>query len=102
MGASNEARRIATNIANFSVLKLANWGFKVGFIHGGMPIGSRDTKGSRLYAEQQFREGAIQVLVATEAAGEGINLQRAARSCSITTFRGIRNRLEQRMGRIHR
>ena len=40
-----------------------------------MKAGSRDEPGSRLYAEQQFRDGEIQVLVATEAAGEGINLQ---------------------------
>jgi superfamily II DNA or RNA helicase len=85
----------------YLVRKLTNWGFKVGFIHGGMQIGSRDVKGSRLYAEQQFREGAIQVLVATEAAGEGINLQ----CCHIMFNYDIPwnpNRLEQRMGRIHR
>src|SRR6267378_7568565 len=66
-----------------------------------MQIGSRDVKGSRLYAEQQFREGAIQVLVATEAAGEGINLQ----VCNVLFNYDIPwnpNRLEQRMGRIHR
>ena len=86
---------------DYLVRKLTNWGFKVGFIHGGMQIGSRDVKGSRLYVEQQFREGAIQVLVATEAAGEGINLQ----CCHIMFNYDIPwnpNRLEQRMGRIHR
>ena len=55
--------------------KLASWGFVVGCIHGGMNPGSRDEPGTRLHVEQQFRDGAIQVLVATEAAGEGINLQ---------------------------
>jgi hypothetical protein len=55
-----------------------------------------------LYAEQEFRdtEGA-QVLVATEAAGEGINLQ----FCWIMINYDIPwnpMRLEQRMGRIHR
>ena len=77
------------------------WGFKAGCIHGGMKSGSRDEPGSRLYTEQQFREGAIQVLVATEAAGEGINLQ----CCHILFNYDIPwnpNRLEQRMGRIHR
>ncbi|HXR36116.1 MAG TPA: SNF2-related protein, partial [Candidatus Binataceae bacterium] len=59
----------------YLVEKLRNWGFRVGFIHGGMAIGSRDDKGTRLFVEQQFRDGGIQVLVATEAAGEGINLQ---------------------------
>ncbi len=39
-----------------------------------MKIGDRDTPGSRIYAEREFRE-SCQVLVATEAAGEGINLQ---------------------------
>jgi len=54
---------------------LKNWGFRVGFIHGGMKPGSREEPNSRIYTEQQFKDGAIQVLVATEAAGEGINLQ---------------------------
>ena len=49
-------------------------GLTVTQIHGGMKIGDRDTPGSRIYAEREFRESA-QVLVATEAAGEGINLQ---------------------------
>ena len=44
---------------------LKAWGFSVGCIHGGMKPGSREEPGSRLYTEQQFREGAIQVLVAT-------------------------------------
>jgi hypothetical protein len=39
-----------------------------------MKIGDRDTPGTRIYAERAFREKA-QILVATEAAGEGINLQ---------------------------
>ena len=80
---------------------LQDWGFSVGCIHGGMKPGSRDEPGSRLYTEQQFREGGIQVLVATEAAGEGINLQ----CCHILFNYDIPwnpNRLEQRMGRIHR
>ena len=81
--------------------QLKAWGFSVGCIHGGMKPGSRDKPGSRLYTEQQFREGAIQILVATEAAGEGINLQ----CCHILFNYDIPwnpNRLEQRMGRIHR
>ena len=86
---------------DYLVSKLKDWGFRVGFIHGGMKPGSRDDSGTRLYSEQQFREGAIQVLVATEAAGEGINLQ----VCNILFNYDIPwnpNRLEQRMGRIHR
>ena len=86
---------------DYLVERLKSWGFRVGCIHGGMKPGSRDERGTRLYAEQQFREGAIQVLVATEAAGEGINLQ----VCNILFNYDIPwnpNRLEQRMGRIHR
>ena len=86
---------------NYLMQQLLNWGFRVGCIHGGMKPGSRDEPGSRLHAEQQFRDGKIQVLVATEAAGEGINLQ----CCHILFNYDIPwnpNRLEQRMGRIHR
>ena len=81
--------------------RLQAWGFRVGCIHGGMKPGSRDEAGTRLHVEQQFRDGAVQVLVATEAAGEGINLQ----CCHILFNYDIPwnpNRLEQRMGRIHR
>jgi hypothetical protein len=86
---------------DYLVEKLRAWVFKVGFIHGSMKPGSRDEPGTRLFAEQQFREGEIQVLVASEAAGEGINLQ----VCNILFNYDIPwnpNRLEQRMGRIHR
>jgi superfamily II DNA or RNA helicase len=80
--------------------KLRSWGLRVVEIHGGMPIGDRDTPGTRLYAERAFREEA-QVLVATEAAGEGINLQ----FCWLMVNYDIPwnpMRLEQRIGRIHR
>jgi len=81
--------------------RLGAWGFRTGCIHGGMKSGSRNDPGTRLFTEQQFRVGEIQVLVATEAAGEGINLQ----CCNILFNYDIPwnpNRLEQRMGRIHR
>ena len=90
-----------TDTLDYLIENLESWGFTVGCIHGGMPAGSRDETGTRLHAEQQFREGAIQILVATEAAGEGINLQ----CCNILFNYDIPwnpNRLEQRMGRIHR
>jgi superfamily II DNA or RNA helicase len=86
---------------DYLVKCLQDWGFRVGCIHGGMKPGSRDEPGTRLHAEQQFKDGAIQILVATEAAGEGINLQ----CCHILCNYDIPwnpNRLEQRMGRIHR
>jgi superfamily II DNA/RNA helicase len=55
---------------------------------------------ARIKAEHTFRDEA-QIMVATEAAGEGINLQ----FCSLMVNYDIPwnpNRLEQRMGRIHR
>ena len=80
--------------------KLQQWGLAVTQIHGGMKIGDRNTPGTRIFAEREFRESA-QVLVATEAAGEGINLQ----FCWLMINYDIPwnpIRLEQRMGRIHR
>ena len=80
--------------------KLRQWGLSTTQIHGGMKIGDRDTPGTRIYAEREFREDA-QILVATEAAGEGINLQ----FCWFMVNYDIPwnpVRLEQRMGRIHR
>jgi superfamily II DNA or RNA helicase len=80
--------------------KLVEWGLTVTKIHGGMKIGDRDTPGSRIYAEREFKE-SCQILVATEAAGEGINLQ----FCWLMINFDIPwnpVRLEQRIGRIHR
>jgi superfamily II DNA or RNA helicase len=85
---------------DFLVGRLGAWGLTVTQIHGGMKIGDRDTPGTRIYAERDFRENC-QVLVATEAAGEGINLQ----FCWFMINYDIPwnpMRLEQRMGRIHR
>jgi superfamily II DNA or RNA helicase len=80
--------------------RLREWGLSVTQIHGGMKIGDRDVPGTRICAEREFRE-ECQVLVATEAAGEGINLQ----FCWLMVNYDIPwnpVRLEQRMGRIHR
>ncbi|MBM3245586.1 MAG: DEAD/DEAH box helicase, partial [Candidatus Omnitrophica bacterium] len=85
---------------DYLVNKLVSWGLTVTQIHGGLKVGDRDTPGSRIYAELQFREES-QVMVATEAAGEGINLQ----FCWLMINYDIPwnpVRLEQRMGRIHR
>jgi superfamily II DNA or RNA helicase len=70
------------------------WGYSVCTIHGGMDLASR------IQAEKTFKNEA-QIMVATEAAGEGINLQ----FCHLMINYDIPwnpNRLEQRMGRIHR
>ncbi len=74
--------------------KLRKWGYSVCTIHGSMRMPDRIT------AEKEFQHES-QIMVATEAAGEGINLQ----FCSWMVNYDIPwnpNRLEQRMGRIHR
>ena len=86
---------------HYLVNRLRDWGLTVGYIHGRMKPGGRDQPGTRLHSEHQFWELNTQVLVATEAAGEGINLH----CCNILFNYDIPwnpNRLEQRMGRIHR
>lgn len=74
--------------------KLRAWGFTVTTIHGGMNLDKR------INAEAEFKERA-QVMVATEAAGEGINLQ-FCHLCINYDIPWNPNRLEQRMGRVHR
>src|SRR5579884_4203704 len=65
-------------------------------IHGG--IGRED----RRKAEEAFRhDKEVEILVATDAAGEGINLQRAHLMVNYD-LPWNPNRLEQRFGRIHR
>ena len=65
-------------------------------IHGGMG------REARLKAQESFKhDPAVQVLLATDAAGEGINLQRAHLMVNYD-LPWNPNRLEQRFGRIHR
>jgi SNF2 family DNA or RNA helicase len=65
-------------------------------IHGGM---GRD---DRMKAQEAFKhDPQVQVLLATDAAGEGINLQRAHLMVNYD-LPWNPNRLEQRFGRIHR
>ena len=74
--------------------RIKSWGYSVNVIHGGMSLEDR------VNAESIFKN-ETQVMVATEAAGEGINLQ----FCNLMINYDIPwnpNRLEQRMGRIHR
>jgi SNF2 family DNA or RNA helicase len=65
-------------------------------IHGGM------RREQRKAAEEAFRnDPTVEVLVATDAAGEGINLQRAHLMANYD-LPWNPNRIEQRFGRIHR
>src|SRR2546428_7966013 len=74
--------------------KIRSWGYTISTIHGGMRLEER------VKAESVFKN-QTQIMVAIEAAGEGINLQ----FCHLMINYDIPwnpNRLEQRMGRIHR
>ena len=65
-------------------------------IHGGM------LRDERRKAEERFRQDKeVRILIATDAAGEGINLQRAHLMINYD-LPWNPNRLEQRFGRIHR
>lgn len=73
---------------------LSRWGYSTTEIHGGMDPHERKT------AQDDFRYSK-QVCIATEAAGEGINLQ----FCHLMINYDLPwnpTRLEQRLGRIHR
>lgn len=86
----------AKDTLEYLVEKLKKWGYSVTFIHGGMDLSSR------IKAEEDFNNTSVQVMVSTEAGGEGINLQKR---CWIMVNYDIPwnpNRIEQRMGRIHR
>ena len=74
--------------------RLANKGYTVVNIHGGMDVDARKQ------AQREFRTRA-KIMVATDAAGEGINLQ-FCRYLINWDIPWNPNRLEQRMGRIHR
>jgi superfamily II DNA or RNA helicase len=70
-------------------------GYKVETIHGGKTVDERRE------AQWAFAKPGTQILIGTDAAGEGINLQ----FCRLLINWDIPwnpNRLEQRMGRIHR
>ncbi|MBU4491262.1 MAG: DEAD/DEAH box helicase, partial [Euryarchaeota archaeon] len=74
--------------------KVKTWGYRTNIIHGGMKMEER------IKAESVFKN-ETDLMIATEAAGEGINLQ----FCHLMINYDIPwnpNRLEQRMGRIHR
>ncbi|MFH0970171.1 MAG: helicase-related protein [Candidatus Diapherotrites archaeon] len=65
-------------------------------IHGGVK------RGQRKYAQDKFTQDEnVSILVATDAAGEGINLQRANLMINYD-LPWNPNRIEQRFGRIHR
>jgi superfamily II DNA or RNA helicase len=86
----------AKDTLDYLIENLQHWGLRVTHIDGTM------APPERYRAEGQFRDpDGAQVMVATEAAGEGINLQ----FCHLMLNYDLPwnpTRLEQRMGRIHR
>ena len=87
--------------ADFLIRRLEGLGFtgRVALIHGGMPYQERERQVE--FFRRSGAEGGADYLVATDAAGEGINLQ----FCWLMVNYDIPwnpARLEQRMGRIHR
>ena len=86
---------------DFLVRRLEGMGFtgQVAQIHGGMDYQQRETQVAAF--RRPLAEGGAHYLVATDAAGEGINLQ----VCWLMVNYDLPwnpARLEQRMGRIHR
>ena len=87
--------------ADFLVRRLESLGFtdQVALIHGGLDYQERERQVE--FFRRSAMEGGANYLVATDAAGEGINLQ----FCWLMVNYDIPwnpARLEQRMGRIHR
>lgn len=85
----------AKDTLDYLVENLRAWDFSIVTIHGAMKAEDR------VNAESIFRSDDVQVMIATEAAGEGINLQ----FCHLMVNYDIPwnpTRLEQRLGRIHR
>jgi len=101
---SNEKFIIFTehrDTATFLIRKLEGLGYvgKIAQIHGGMDYLAREEQVERF--RKPMSDGGAQYLVATDAAGEGINLQ----FCWLMVNYDVPwnpARLEQRMGRIHR
>lgn len=87
--------------AEFLVTRLEALGFggRVALVHGGLDYREREAAVERF--RRPTREGGAGCLIATDAAGEGINLQFCWRMVNYD-IPWNPARLEQRMGRIHR
>lgn len=86
---------------DFLIRRLEGLGYtgRVAFIHGGMDYQEREAQVA--FFKRPAWEGGANLMVATDAAGEGINLQ----FCWLMVNYDIPwnpARLEQRMGRVHR
>ena len=70
--------------------------FRVGAIHGGVPVPARQD------VLQRFARGDLDVLIATDTAGEGLNLHHRCRLVINLELPWNPLRLEQRVGRVDR
>jgi len=80
---------------HYLVNLLKNHGYNPLTIHGGVPMSDRED------IEALFKTPAFNLMVATDAAGEGVNLQ----FCHIMVNYDLPwnpNRIDQRIGRLHR
>jgi len=86
---------------DFLYTELEQIGFadRVAHIHGGMPFRERDDQVD--FFKKSNEDGGASILVATDAAGEGLNMQFCWRMVNYD-IPWNPARLEQRMGRIHR
>jgi superfamily II DNA or RNA helicase len=74
---------------------IKQWNAETTTIHGGMKLEERVSQ------EERFKEPNVPIMVATDAAGEGLNLQFAHLMVNYE-LPWNPNRLEQRIGRLHR
>lgn len=70
--------------------------FRIGAIHGGLPAPIRQE------VIRQFQQGQLDVLIATDTAGEGLNLHQRCRLVIDLELPWNPLRLEQRVGRVDR
>ncbi len=87
-----EYRDTLTHVAD----ALTRAGFTVARLHGGL------TRDARAESLRRFAAGEAQLLLATDAAGEGLNLQHRCRLVVNIELPWNPNRLEQRIGRVDR
>jgi superfamily II DNA or RNA helicase len=91
----NEPAIVFTEYRDTLLHVQASLGFPAATLHGGM------TRSERLAALRQFSSGG-RLLLATDAAGEGLNLQRTCRFVINLELPWNPMRLEQRIGRVDR
>lgn len=84
-----------TDTLDYLVNRLRELNYKLAIIHGGI------NPQERVSQEELFKSDETPIMVATEAAGEGINLQFAHIMVNYE-LPWNPNRLEQRIGRLHR